>query len=104
MKILTISLLMIFTINIAYSQHFTNYTNTDIFQAIAIDSAGNKWFGTNGGVLKFDGSKWTKYTTADGLIQNQVTAVMIDKKGVLWCGTSGGISKFDGTKWTTLLN
>jgi len=89
---------MIFIINIACAQHFTNYTNADNFLAIAIDSAGNKWFGTNGGLLKFDGNKWTKYTTSDGLVQNQVTAIMIDKKGVLWCGTNGGISKFYGNK------
>ena len=104
MKTLTSSLLIIFIINIACAQHFTTYTNTHNFLAIAIDSAGNKWFGTNGGLLKFDGSKWTKYTTSDGLIQNQVTALIFDKKGVLWCGTNGGISKFDGNKWTTLLN
>ena len=50
MKTLTSSLLIIFIINIACAQHFTTYTNTDNFLAIAIDSAGNKSFGTNGGI------------------------------------------------------
>ena len=34
---------------------------------IQVDNQGNIWFGTNGGVSKFDGSKWTTYTSANGL-------------------------------------
>ncbi len=69
--------------------------------AIAVDSAGNKWFGTDWGVSKFDGLSWTTYTTADGLVNNIVTAVAIDRKGNKWFGTGGGVSKFNGTTWAT---
>ena len=31
---------------------------------------GNKWFGTDGGVSKFDGANWTTYTTSNGLVNN----------------------------------
>ena len=70
--------------------------------AIAIDATGNKWFGTSGGVSKFDGTSWTTYTTADGLVSNSVRSIAIDAWGNKWFGTNGeGVSKFDGTRWTT---
>lgn len=69
--------------------------------SIAIDAAGNKWFGTDNGVSKFDGTTWTTYTTADGLADNYVEAILIDAAGNKWFGTLGGVSKFDGITWTT---
>lgn len=35
--------------------------------AIAIDQQGVMWFGTEGGVTRFDGATWKSYTHADGL-------------------------------------
>ncbi len=35
---------------------------SDNVNAIAIDPEGNKWFGTDAGVSKFDGATWTTYT------------------------------------------
>ncbi|MDO9257589.1 MAG: two-component regulator propeller domain-containing protein [Bacteroidales bacterium] len=92
-----------------YAQTFTNYTagstpttlcSRDVY-SIAIDTLGNKWFGTGGGVSKFDGINWTTYTTANGLASNYVYSIAIDAKGNKWFGTSGGVSKFDGSVWTT---
>jgi ligand-binding sensor domain-containing protein len=69
--------------------------------AIAIDAQGIKWFGTNGGVSKFDNTTWTTYTTSNGLAGNNVYAVAIDAQGNKWFGTDRGVSKFDGATWTT---
>ena len=71
--------------------------------AIAIDNQGNKWFGTAGGVSKFDGATWTSYTKANGLANNFITSVAIDKQGNKWFGTGfgGGVTKYDGIAWTT---
>ncbi|MFH0864797.1 MAG: two-component regulator propeller domain-containing protein, partial [Bacteroidota bacterium] len=45
---------------------------------------------------------WTNYTTADGLVNNDVQAIAIDAQGNKWFGTyGGGVSKFDGINWTT---
>ncbi len=75
---------------------------------IAIDAQGNKWFGTDNGVSKFDGATWTTYdTTNSGLAGNSVTCMTIDAQGNKWFGMwadmigSYGVSKFDGTTWTT---
>jgi ligand-binding sensor domain-containing protein len=86
---------------------FVKYNTTDGLvhnkvRAIAIDQAGHKWFGTEGGVSKFDGQTWTNYTTAHGLAHNKVLAIAIDHADQLWFGTwGGGLSKFDGQIWTT---
>ncbi len=37
-----------------------------------------------------------KYTTQDGLVQNQVLTVLKDSRGYVWCGTWYGASKFNG--------
>jgi len=47
-------------------QSFTkvNGLANNIVNSIAIDTLGNKWFGTWSGVSKFDGTNLTTYTTA----------------------------------------
>ncbi len=85
---------------------WTSYTTSDglingYVNAIAIDSHGNKWFGTDGGVSKFDGVTWTNYTTSDGLVNDQVTSITIDAHGNKWFGTGDGVSKFNDTTWMT---
>ena len=47
-----------------------------------------------------EGRRWTSYTTAQGLVDNRVTAIAITADGLLWIGTEGGISRFDGQTWT----
>jgi ligand-binding sensor domain-containing protein len=87
--------------------------------AIAIDRAGNKWFGTRPwdteeiGVIKYNGTKWTTYNTSNsGLPTNDVFAIATDNAGNIWFGNcgdiyfgngtivDGGVSEYDGTKWT----
>jgi ligand-binding sensor domain-containing protein len=58
--------------------------------AIAIDGQGNKWIGTRGGLVKFDGVNWTVYNTSNsGLPDNYVRAIAIDGQGNKWIGTLG---------------
>jgi ligand-binding sensor domain-containing protein len=71
-------------------------------RAIAIDGSGNKWFGTNGGVSRFDGAIWNNYTTPN-LVSNNVRAITVDGTNI-WFATNGGVSKFDGAAWTVYTN
>ena len=48
----------------------------------------------------YDGSAWKTYTTADGLVSNNVRSMAVDKNGSAWFGTDSGVSKFDGESWT----
>lgn len=61
--------------------------------SVSVDSEGNKWFGTNNGVSKFDGQEWITFTTAEGLAGNSVNAIAIDTQGNVWFGTDCGVSK-----------
>ena len=61
------------------------------------------WAGTwGGGVSRFDGKKWTNFTTKDGLAGNIVYSIAQDAKGVFWFGTSHGLTRYDGKTWRSL--
>ena len=45
---------------------------------------------------------FTHYTTATGLISNQVNAVVQDDDGYIWIGTTDGLQRFDGMADRTL--
>ncbi|MBI3609742.1 MAG: regulator [Nitrospirae bacterium] len=75
------------------------YNENYIF-TIMIDARGDKWFGTwGGGVSRFDGKRWTNYTTQQGLSGNVVYALERDPSGLIWVGTNHGVSSFNGTAW-----
>lgn len=84
---------------------FTNYTNVNgladdfVSGGVAIDNNNAKWFGTQSGLSKFDGTTWTTYTTSDGLIDNYVQCLAADNESNLWVGTGNGVSKFNGSTW-----
>jgi hypothetical protein len=65
--------------------------------AICQDAEGVLWFGTDGGVSRYDGKTFVNLTTEDGLASNRVLAIHRDPDGVMWFGTwSGGISRYNG--------
>lgn len=45
------------------------------------------------GLWLFDGEAWRTLTTADGLLDNDVTDVLPDGEGGLWVATRGGLSR-----------
>ena len=82
----------------------TNQATTDI----AIDSAGNKWFATDGSgvaVLDAANTNWTVYDTANSeLDSNFIQRIYIDPQGNYWFGTlNGGVSRLsaDRSSWLT---
>jgi len=93
--------LVVFLIStiISNSQTWTNFTNTQQINSTVLDKDGTLWCATEGGVAKYDGSKWTKYTTIDGLLANQTTSIVMDSTNNIWVSLNQGISKFNGTRW-----
>lgn len=66
------------------------------------DRDGYMWFGTSGGVSRYDGQAFTTFTTEDGVAQNYVFQILQDREGHLWLGTEcGGVSRYDGKIFTT---
>ena len=69
-------------------------------QAIALifDKKGVLWCGTNGGISKFDGNKWTTLLNKNNIANFGITSEVIDKQGTVWFGTmqERGLAKYDG--------
>ena len=82
-----------------------------VVQSVFQDREGYLWFGTWGGVSRYDpktgdkgahstssgqalrqssGQAWTTFTAKDGLANNWVWSILQDREGVLWFGTNGG--------------
>ena len=61
------------------------------------------WFGTWGGLSRYDGNEFVNFTTEDGLLANYVMAMHRDPDGVMWFGThgGGGVSRYDGQEFVS---
>ena len=62
------------------------------------------WAATEGGVARWNTTDdgYVTYTTADGLVDDNVTALAIDGLGRAWFGTAyRGVSMLDGNDWTS---
>ena len=54
------------------------------------------WFGTLGGVSRYDGVNWQTFTQEDGLADDLVNSVYQSSDGAMWFGTNpGGVSRYD---------
>ncbi|HTE50828.1 MAG TPA: two-component regulator propeller domain-containing protein [Kofleriaceae bacterium] len=70
--------------------------------AIAQDRVGFLWFGTQGGVARYDGTEFKVYQhRVNGpsfLPSSYVTALAVDGQGLLWIGTEEGLVSYDVTR------
>ncbi|MBL9173326.1 MAG: hypothetical protein JNL10_07325 [Verrucomicrobiales bacterium] len=60
--------------------------------ALAADSSGNVWFGTSGGLSRYDGISVTTWRRKEGLPSDFVMSLAVDSKQELWIGTSHGLA------------
>jgi signal transduction histidine kinase/streptogramin lyase len=67
---------------------------SDRVRAIAQDAEGLMWFGTDGGLARYDGRR-TQAVAGEGLA-GKVLALKLDADGVLWVGTEGGAARLVG--------
>ncbi|WMW80728.1 two-component regulator propeller domain-containing protein [Undibacterium cyanobacteriorum] len=83
---------------------FDQITNMQGFNAQSItavlqDRQGFMWFGTQAGLVKYDGYRNTVYRSdprdPNSLMDNFVSAAFEDQQGGLWIGTQSGLSFFD---------
>ncbi|MBI4649817.1 hypothetical protein HY745_00665, partial [Candidatus Desantisbacteria bacterium] len=88
-----------FTINPSF---WLTWTNGNIINCMAAE--GNVlWAGTTGGLVRWniDSKTYGKFTTVDGLINNNIKALAMDTTNKdLWIGTSSGLCKYSfETTW-----
>ncbi|MFM7728085.1 MAG: two-component regulator propeller domain-containing protein, partial [Flavobacteriales bacterium] len=75
----------------------------DIVSCVFQDRTGNLWFGTGGGVTRYDGKSFTHYTIMEGLSNDHVKCILEDRSGNIWLGTDGGgVSKFNGRSFRNI--
>lgn len=78
----------------------------DTVHAIAFDSTGNIWLGTEGGLSKFNGKEWESYLTEFEGVYTHVKDIEVALNGDIWiCAPlDKGVKKFDGTTWTSYID
>src|SRR6266705_3295154 len=69
----------------------------EFVQAITQTRDGYLWIGTLGGLVRFDGVRFTAFDTSNaGLKDARITALSAGRAGGLWIGTgAGGISRLE---------
>jgi len=60
-----------------------------------IDSDGHYWFGTNRGLVIFDGENWKQLGLSIGLQQTDVYAISQDRNGHVWVGMKGAVVRVE---------
>ena len=67
---------------------------------------GYLWIGTDRGVTRFDGVRFTDFLAAKtpGMSQGRtaVQAMWEDSRGGVWVGTNAGVTRYDGARFSTL--
>ena len=81
--------------------HLTAKEGLPNFQVVSIlqDHQGFMWFGTIGGLYRYDGYEFKAYQhdvqDKHSLVNNYIRALYEDHAGTLWAGTSGGLDRYD---------
>jgi len=79
----------------------TNLPSNNIL-CVAVDDAGIKWFGTDQGLVQFNGESWKIYSSDlyQNLTDNYINDLVVESVGnetLLWIATKNGISILDIT-------
>lgn len=100
--------LFLYPIHVCYSNEWATFNteNTGLpsnnILCITIDNWGTKWFGTDQGLVQFNGEKWKIYASdsnrnfADNYV-NDVIFESFDNQSLIWGATENGISLLDIT-------
>lgn len=62
---------------------------------------GELWVGTEVGLGRYnaESGEWTRFTTDDGLPDNNIYSLFTDRDGTLWVGTANSGARFNGTNF-----
>lgn len=59
-----------------------------------------KWITTDSGLVKYKNGKSTLYSTADGMMANDLLCIYADKQGVVYLGTPSGLCRLENERFT----
>jgi len=63
---------------------------------VDFEADGTVWVAASNGLYRYDGYRWDRYTSTDGLPSDYVRSVRVTRDGKLWVGTDRGAVLFDG--------
>ena len=99
---------VILTLNgsvVAQQYSFRHYGAAEGLQNLAIlslaqDGSGYIWAGSEGGLYRYDGTRFRLMAAAEGLpCATEVHALHVASDGALWSNTCGQIFRFDGRRF-----
>jgi diguanylate cyclase (GGDEF)-like protein len=78
----------------------------NVVKSIAQMPDGYIWIGTQEGLARFDGVRFTVYTTRNtpGLASDNVHYLLVDRPGNLWILAGGGLSRYKSGVFTKYIN
>ena len=88
------------------THHFytSEMLSSNQISAICQDSAGYIWIGTEYGLNKYDGYRFTNYfhqkDNPSTIQSNNVVSLFVDRQGSLWVGTGMGLSRYNAEEDT----
>lgn len=92
-------LLSLFTWADSGELYTSSKLSSSLINCIAQDKFGYIWVGTEYGLSKFDGYRFTNYLHEEkdttSITDNIISSLLVDKKGNLWIGSAKGIMRFD---------
>jgi signal transduction histidine kinase/ligand-binding sensor domain-containing protein/CheY-like chemotaxis protein len=73
-----------------------------VVQVVLQDRAGFLWVGTQNGLFRYDGSRFTSFGRADGLPAGRIDSLHEAVDGTLWVGTRIGLARRQGERFETV--
>src|SRR5215469_7227471 len=71
--------------------------------SLAQDRAGYMWAGTEGGLYRYDGTRFRLMGQAEGLpCSTEVRSLFVAADGALWANTCARIFRFDGQRFQSI--
>ncbi len=90
--------------NLAFETLSVEHGMPTAVMCILQDGTGYLWFGTYGGLYRYDGYSFVSYKhdfdDSTSIADNRISTLYEDKAGVLWIGSSSGLERFDRTTGT----
>ena len=72
---------------------FSYFFNPSVNFGSYKDKSDHLWFGSSQGLIKYDGTSLLRFTTAQGLVNNNVWSIFEDRRGDKWF-VGGGLTRY----------
>src|ERR1051325_4042665 len=67
--------------------------------SLAQDASGFLWVGTQDGVYRYDGTRFTRFGLGEGLPSTFIVALRAGRSGGVWASTAAGVVRGDGHRF-----